>query len=94
MDNTVYTTQASTQARPGTEQGSTQSPGTNLRKVTVNFAPETYDTLVNIAKVRNITMSEVLRQAIGLMAFYVDETKRGSKFLIERGNEKSELRIL
>jgi hypothetical protein len=66
---------------------------TTLRKVTVNFAPETYETLRSIADTRGITMSEVLRQAIGLMAFYVETTKN-AKIIIDRGGQLSELKIL
>jgi hypothetical protein len=68
---------------------------TTLRKVTVNFAPETYDTLAGIAKARNVTMSEALRQAIGLMSFIIKtHNDEQSKILIEREGRSSELRIL
>jgi hypothetical protein len=45
-----------------------ESPPSVVRKVTVNFAPESYDVLSSVAKARNVSMSEALRQAIGLMA--------------------------
>ncbi len=66
---------------------------TTIRKVTVNFAPETYDTLAGIAKERKVSMSEALRQAIGLMAFMLDSMKDG-KIKIERNGESSELKLL
>jgi hypothetical protein len=67
--------------------------GSTVRKVTVNFAPETYETLRSISETRGITMSEVLRQAISLMAFYVETTKN-AKILIDREGHITELRLL
>ena len=72
----------------------TQAPPDAVRKVTVNFAPEAYDTLATIARSRNISLSEALRQAISLMAFVVNETKAGSKILISRNGETRELQLL
>jgi hypothetical protein len=70
------------------------SEPTTVRKVTVNFAPETYETLASVAKARNVTMSEALRQSIGLMAFVVDELKSKHRILVDRNGQVSELRIL
>ena len=67
---------------------------TTVRKVTVNFAPETYDTLSEIAKERNVSMSEALRQAIGLMAFILDAIKPPGKIKIERDGETTQLHLL
>ena len=66
-----------------------------LRKVTVNFAPETYDTLAGLANERKVSMSEALRQAIGLMSFIIKTDKdENAKILIERDGKTHELRIL
>jgi hypothetical protein len=63
------------------------------RKVIVNFAPETYSALQNVANVRNVAASEALRQAIGLLAFFVETTADGNRILIDRKGQISELRI-
>ena len=70
------------------------STPTTARKATVNFAPETYETLAGIAKYRNVSMSEALRQAIGLMSFFVETMKNDEKILIRRGEDTSELKLL
>jgi hypothetical protein len=80
-----------------TRAGAATTPTVTARKVTVNFAPETYETLSGIAKQRNVSMSEALRQAIGLMAFIVEETMGANpkgKLMINRSGEISELRLL
>lgn len=82
---------------PAAAARSTTAPTATARKVTVNFAPETYETLSGIAKQRNVSMSEALRQAIGLMAFFIEETMVSNpkaKIMIERGEKTSELRLL
>jgi hypothetical protein len=84
-------------ATPSAAAGDTTNaplPGTTPRKVTVNFAPQTYATLETVAKTRNVSMSEALRQAIGLLAFYVDSAKAGDRILIDRKGQINELRIL
>lgn len=66
---------------------------TSLRRVNVNFSPDTYDTLARIAQRKGISMSEVLRQAISLTNFAEDVTAQGGRLLVDRGGKVSEVLI-
>ncbi len=55
-----------------------------LRKVTINLSPETYNTLEAIAKDRGVSMSEAIRQAIGILNFFGERQKAGDRILVER----------
>lgn len=54
-------------------------------RVNVNFSQEAYATLERLAQERGKSMSEILRDAIGLEAWFHDATKRGDRVLLEQG---------
>lgn len=59
-------------------------------KVTVNFAPDTYNTLSAIAESWQTSMAEVLRRAIALLAFYDSVRVAGDELLV-RNHKTQEL---
>lgn len=68
------------------QQGDAQK---DVRRVNVNFSPEIYDALQQIAEERSTTMADVLRDAIGLEKFVQDTKKEGGRILIDRGNGRT-----
>jgi len=66
---------------------------TAVRRVNVNFSPETYDTLASIAQKKGISMSEVLRQSISLTKFAEDVVEKGGRLLVDRNGSVSEVLI-
>ena len=66
------------------EQEQTTAPA--ITKVTVNLPEETVRDLRRLARKQGISMTQVLRYAIALESFVVDERSGGSKLLIERAD--------
>jgi hypothetical protein len=60
--------------------------GVALKRVTVNFAIETYNLLQDLAKRQKVSMSEALRRAIKLHAFLLKRIDEGDKVLIKKKN--------
>ena len=58
-------------------------------KVTVNLPDELVDELRRMAEERDLTMTQVLRQAIESERFLQDELSKGNKVLIENKKDKS-----
>ena len=58
------------------------------KKVNVNFSPSAYSTLEKLAELKGKTMSEVLRDAIGLEKWFTDTTNEGGRILVERPDGK------
>lgn len=56
------------------------------KRVTVNFAIETYILLVELARRQAVSMSEALRRAIKLHAFLLNRTDVGDTVLIRKKN--------
>lgn len=52
-------------------------------RVNVNFSEQAYQTLRALSVHTGKSMSEVLRRAISMEAFFDQERRRGSRFLIE-----------
>jgi hypothetical protein len=63
------------------------------KRVHVNFAKKTYETLQRIAARKGGSMSEALRQSIQLTDFIEDAVENGAHVLVRRGNETTELFI-
>lgn len=64
------------------------------KKITINM-PDRFDKILNeIAHKRGITKTEVIRQAIGMEKFYLDEEQKGNKILIEDGKTKKFRQLL
>lgn len=53
-------------------------------RVNVNFSDDAYETLKEIARSRDKTISEVLRDAIALERWYEDTKQEGARVLVER----------
>ncbi len=58
-------------------------------KVTVNLPDELVEELKRLASQRNLTVTQVLRQAIESERFLQDELEKGNKVLIEDQKDKS-----
>jgi len=61
------------------------------RRVNVNFSDEAYGTLDRLAKRKGKTMSEVLRDAIALEAWFDETRSEGAHVLIERDGKIQEI---
>jgi predicted transcriptional regulator len=53
-------------------------------KTSVNLSDDAVEALRQVAKERNTTMTEVLRHAVSLEKFVHDESRKGSKILVEK----------
>lgn len=61
-------------------------------KLSVNLSEDVVDALRELAKSRNVTMTEVIRDAIGTEKFLEDARQKHEKILIE--DEKGQVRQL
>jgi hypothetical protein len=61
------------------------------KRVTVDFSDEAFEAVDHISKKLSTSKSEALRKALGLMAFVLDEKKKGAKLILE-GPERGERR--
>ncbi|HEY6235821.1 MAG TPA: hypothetical protein VIW69_12030 [Candidatus Elarobacter sp.] len=59
---------------------------TDLKKVTVNFAIESYRVLADLATKQGVTMSEALRRAIKLHAFLMHKLANGDTIIVRKEN--------
>jgi hypothetical protein len=57
-----------------------------VRRVNVNFSDQAYETLEVLARRSGKSMSEVLREAIALKAWFDRERAEGNRILVERPN--------
>jgi ribbon-helix-helix CopG family protein len=65
------------------------------KRVNVIFPQEVYDTLQNLAKMQNITISQALRQAINISNLIVNADKdEKARILIDRGGKTQELKLV
>lgn len=60
-------------------------------KISANLPEETFSTLQELAEKRGVTMTEVLRQAISLDKFLQDEIDMGSKVMLEREGDLTQV---
>lgn len=62
----------------------TAPTGTRVRRVNVNFSEQAYETLEELAARSGKSMSDVLREAIALKAWFDRERAAGNRILVER----------
>ena len=62
-----------------------------MRRVNVNFSPQAYSALEQLARQKGKTMSEVLRDAIALEQWFETTRQEGGRVLVERDGEVREL---
>ena len=60
------------------------------KRLTVNLSEKAYKELETMAKERGITMTEVLRRAIGMEKFMSEAMARNNKILLEDSDGKIE----
>jgi len=65
-------------------------PMSDVVKVTVNLPKDLVDAVKELANKRHVTLTEVIRDAIGTEKFLADANDEGSKILIE--DKKKNLR--
>ena len=90
------TTATQVQTAPPVEDvapSSTPAPAPATKRVHVNFALRTYETLQRIASRKGGSISEALRQAITLTDYIEHAVEDRAKILIERDGKVSELVI-
>ena len=73
------------------EQGGEQVAVEQMRRVNVNFSPQAYSALEQLARQKGKTMSEVLRDAIALEQWFETTRQEGGRVLVERDGEVREL---
>ena len=62
----------------------TAPSGARVRRVNVNFSEQAYETLEDLAARSGKSMSDVLREAIALKAWFDRERAAGNRILVER----------
>jgi hypothetical protein len=62
----------------------TQGAPPPIRRVNVNFSEQAYQTLEDLARASGKSMSEILREAIALKAWFDTERAAGNRVLVER----------
>lgn len=68
---------------------------TEAKRVNVVFSPEQYNTLVNLARMQNITLSAALRQAINVSNLIVNaDADKDTKILLKKGDSVQELKLV
>jgi hypothetical protein len=74
---------------------STVNSPADAKRVNVVFSPEQYNTLVNLARMQNITLSAALRQAINVSDLIVKaNADEDTKILLKKGDSVQELKII
>lgn len=61
-----------------------------MRKITIDFHDQAWDTLEEMAQELPCTKSEVLRDALSLYWWLFREHQKGSVFLVKRENQVTE----
>jgi hypothetical protein len=70
------------------------SPG-EAKRVNVVFSPEQYGTLVKLANMQNISLSDALRQAINVSNLIVKaNADEDTKILLKKGDSIQELKLV
>ena len=64
------------------------------QRVNVALSSEALDTLRSIAEQRGVTLSEVLRQAIGHEKFLSDEIRAGNRVIIESKDSRDRRELM
>lgn len=73
----------------------TESNPANAKRVNVVFSLEQYNTLQNLARMQNITLSAALRQAIYLSNLILNAyAEKDTKILLKKGDSLQELKFI
>jgi hypothetical protein len=74
---------------------STVNSPADAKRVNVVFSPEQYNTLVNLARMQNISLSDALRHAINVSDLIVKaNADQNTQILLKKGNTVQELKII
>lgn len=74
---------------------STVSSPTDAKRVNVVFSAEQYNTLLNLARMQNISLSDALRQAINVSDLIVKaNADEATQILLKKGSSVQELKII
>ncbi len=74
---------------------STVNSPAEAKRINVVFSQEQYNTLLNLAKMQNISLSDALRQAINVSNLIVKaNADEDTKILLKKGNTVQELKII
>jgi hypothetical protein len=83
-----------TQSEPA-PTGGVGERSTDSRRVNVIFSKDQYETLQELAKMQNVSLSDVLRQAISLSDLIVRaNADPDTKILLKKGDNLQELKIV
>ena len=74
-----------------TQAETAQKPQPGVRRVNVNFSHEAFEMLQSLARRKGTTMSEVLRDAIGLEDWFDETWRSGGRVLVERNGTVHEI---
>jgi hypothetical protein len=73
----------------------TVSNPSDVKRVNVVFSADQYNTLVNLAKMQNISLSDALRQAINVSNLIVRaNADADTQILLKKGDAVQELKIV
>jgi len=65
-----------------------------VHRVTVDFSEEAYITLEQLSNALKTSKADTLRRALGLMSFVVEESDKGSNFVLENPKTKERKQIV
>jgi hypothetical protein len=77
-----------------TDSSNVSNP-TDAKRVNVVFSPEQYNTLLKLAQMQNISVSDALRQAINVSNLIVNaNSDADTQILLKKGTNVQELKII
>jgi len=83
------------QAETQQSERATAGNPTDVKRVNVVFSTEQYNTLQNLARMQNISLSDALRQAINVSNLIVNaNADENTQILLKKGNSVQELKIV
>lgn len=84
---------ATTQTRPPSTHTDRDDQAQDVVRLSINLAPDVAKTLKELAKSKNISITEAVRRAIAVWRFMEAETGRGNRIaVVETVNGKDSLR--
>ena len=94
-DLTIYSTTAFLKDSPQLEEGNyTMLQTQQIHRVTVDFSDEAYIALEQLSNDLRTTKADVLRRALGLMRFVVEETNQGANVILENPKTKDRKQVV
>lgn len=87
--------EADTQQQPVSETPTDSAQDQSTKRVNVIFSNDQYQTLQDLAKKQDISLSDALRQAINVSKLVVDANEdKDTRVLIDKGGKVQELKIV